>query len=222
MFCKFDASLFHLCTFSVGCFCCLVPVVLILTLFLFLIRVRDGIQWVSVSLPCTKEWDDTFDAYDLEGLMIAWGQMIKSGRQINFQSILELASNFNVTCGKWMFFTATGAKIDFLWQKIATSVINGNSPVFHSAKVSTFHEDGDGRHVVCIYNPDFRNRQQVLQLEHAIRNTGIKCMLTYKPDVYTYLGVYKKNPWGLRPTIMKSMFDIKTGNSIITSDVLEI
>lgn len=36
----------------------------------------------------------------------------------------------------------------------------------------------------------------------------MKCLLTYKPDVYTYLGIYRANRWHLCPTLYESRFQL--------------
>ena len=84
--------------------------------------------------------------------------------------------------------------------------------------------DESNSHTVCIYNEDFTNKEQVMDSERAIRSMGIKCRLQYKPDVFTELKIYdSSNPMGipeykgLRPFILLSNYDLKTGTSVIKS-----
>ena len=104
--------------------------------------------------------------------------------------------------------------MDHLWSVIAKGVVS--SQLGCSSKVSPFNPE-EPKHVVLIYNNDFTNEAEVMELENSIRNLGIKAQLSYKPDAYTYIGVYKNNQWGLRPTIYRSVFDILAGHSKISS-----
>lgn len=45
--------------------------------------------------------------------------------------------------------------------------------------------------VICVYTDDSRTGRAALEAGAAIRAAGVKCLLTYKPDVYTYLGIYR-------------------------------
>lgn len=79
-----------------------------------------------------------------------------------------------------------------------------------SAKVSPRDPSSNSRHVICVYNQNFTDEEQVVRLDSAIRAAGVKCVLYYKPDVYTYLGIYRNNRWKLCPTIYESMFDLES------------
>lgn len=59
--------------------------------------------------------------------------------------------------------------------------------------------------MICVYTDDFTDRLGVLEADSAIRAAGIKCLLTYKPDVYTYLGIYRANRWHLCPTLYEPL-----------------
>lgn len=72
-----------------------------------------------------------------------------------------------------------------------------------AAKVST-REPKKKTHVICVYTEDFTNEEQVRAVEKGLRKVGIAAEMRYKPDVYTTLGIYRKNPWGLKPTIYTS------------------
>jgi len=170
---------------------------------------KDRFAWICVR----SKFRDPYNS-DVDGLMESWEAFLSSGRPVNYTNLKELACNHQVLSGKWLFFSDSGGKVDHLWSVVAKNIVNdGKSLPCFTAKVSAYEETN--RHVVCIYNPDFTNREQLLQAEQAIRNMGLKCELMYKPDVYTYLGVYRNNPWRLSPIIMKSVFDIKTGKSVI-------
>ena len=159
---------------------------------------------------------------DIEGLLKSWEMLQKSGRSVNYESIKEIACNHHVTAGKWLFFTDSGGKVDHLWSLVASAVINntGRKIPCYSAKVSAYNDSKS--HVVCVYNEDFTNTEQVMDSERAIRKMGIKCKLQYKPDVYTELKIYgSSNPMGippypgLLPYILRSNYNLITGTSEI-------
>lgn len=154
---------------------------------------------------------------DVDGLHNSWQKHLFSNKPVTYEVIKAFAVKHHVLSGKWMLFTHRGGKVDHLWSLIASAVIK-NDIVCFSAKVSTC-KDEDNSHVICIYNEDFTNIEEVLEAEKAIRNVGIKGKLTYKPDVYTHLGIYKGNEWNIKPIIMISQFSLNSGSSEIQSFV---
>ena len=150
---------------------------------------------------------------DLPGLMESWKHLRESGEKINFSKITALAQKHRVTFGKWMVFTDEAIKAEIAWNKIATAIVEERIPSL-TAKVSQY--DGTGKHVICTYNRDYTNESQVYELERALRSIGIRTRLSYKPDVYTYLGIYVKNEWCVRPTIYASDYYAVDGTSKIT------
>lgn len=143
---------------------------------------------------------------DVSGLQESWEKLLSSGRAVTFQTVKELALNHNVLTGKWLMHLDSGFKVDHAWECIAKAILDGKISV---AKVSPREPSSDGKHVICVYNENFADEEQVMQLDAAIRATGVKCPLSYKPDVYTYLGIYRNNRWKLCPTIYESKFDLE-------------
>lgn len=173
---------------------------------------RHNVDWISVSRP--REIREDLDL-NVAGMLDAWDQLLStSGRPRNEKTVVELAKNFGVTSGKWLFFVNCGGKADHLWNIVAKGIISGQLTC-DSAKISVMDEEDD-EHAICMYNPDFTDKDQVIEAESSIRKLGIKCCMQYKPDAYTYLGIYGGNPWGMYPYILKSNFDIGKGVSIIT------
>ncbi|KAG7156456.1 UPF0696 protein C11orf68 homolog [Homarus americanus] len=173
----------------------------------------DGIGWIAI---CGRNRETESQIHDVDGLMDAWKELQHSGRPINLETISELAKQYCVTCGKWIIYAGPNAKVDSYWKKVATAIVKDQLPAI-SAKVSPLSTDKN-THVLCIYNKDFTDEEEVCHLEHAIRKIGLKCQLVYKPDAYTYMGIYRKNKWGLRPTIYKSDYELTSGQSIIKTN----
>ncbi|XP_018590262.2 UPF0696 protein C11orf68 homolog [Scleropages formosus] len=165
---------------------------------------EDGsspVGWIAVYGP-----DEFPNSGDVVGLQESWEKLLASGRLVDFQTVKELALNHNVLTGKWLMHLDTGFKVDHAWECIARATIEGK---ISAAKVSPRGRESDGQHVICVYNQTFTNEEQVIRLDSVIRATGVKCPLFYKPDVYTYLGIYRNNRWKLCPTIYESRFDLE-------------
>lgn len=119
---------------------------------------------------------------DLEGLGKIWQALNKSQKHICPEKVFELARDFRVTCGKWMFWVSYGGKADHLWSLVAKGVASGKT-LASQAKISTYEKTGyETDHVVCIYNGNFLDEEQVYESERTIRSLGIKCSLHYKPE----------------------------------------
>ncbi|XP_026876769.1 UPF0696 protein C11orf68 homolog [Electrophorus electricus] len=159
------------------------------------------VGWIAVLGP-----DHCPSTMDVSGLQENWERLLASGRPITFQTIKELALNHNVRTGKWLMHLDTGFKVDHAWECVARAVLDGK---ILQAKVSPRDPKSNVKHVICVYNHNFADEEQVMQLDAAIRAVGVKCPLTYKPDVYTYLGIYRNNRWKLCPTIYESKFDLE-------------
>ncbi|XP_051566218.1 UPF0696 protein C11orf68 homolog [Myxocyprinus asiaticus] len=160
------------------------------------------VGWIAILGPnCSDE------SGDVKGLQDSWETLLDSGRSVTFHTIKELALNHNVLDGKWLMHLDTGFKVDRAWECIAKATLDGK---ISSAKVSPRNPKSDTKHVICVYNPNFTDEEEVIRLDSEIRASGVKCVLHYKPDVYSYLGIYRNNRWKLCPTIYESMFDLES------------
>ncbi|XP_031556947.1 UPF0696 protein C11orf68 homolog [Actinia tenebrosa] len=160
--------------------------------------------WVFV--PCQHEElsDDNKDEADTNGalpLMIAeWKGLVKSLKHVTAETLKDLAVKYKYTSGKWMIF-ANSDQIDELWFTVAKAVAAGK--LGNAAKVSSKKPDGNS-HVICIYTKDFTKEDDVRRVEKGIRNAGILVGMQYKPDIYTNLGIYAKNKFGIAASVYTS------------------
>lgn len=175
---------------------------------------EDGIAWICVRGYNVAEKE--ISICNLTNLLKEWNSLKESGRQIDLQKITELAKTYALTSGKWILHVDTGVKANYFWKLIARGIVEGKLPS-NCAKISSVLPDEEN-HVVCIYNKNFTDNKEVCLLEKGIREIGLKCCLRYKPDVYTYIDIYRGNKWNLRPTIYKSVYDILTKQSKITTN----
>lgn len=159
------------------------------------------VGWIAVRGPT-----DCPSCGDVTGLQESWEKLLASGRPVSFQTVRELALNHGVLSGKWLMHLDSGFKLDNAWECVARAVLDGK---VSSAKVSTYDPKGEGKQVICAYNQNFTDESEIMRLDSIIRATGVKCPLAYKPDVYTYLGIYRNNRWKLCPTIYESKFNLE-------------
>ena len=134
-----------------------------------------------------------------------WQELQRSGKPVTKQAITDIASQHHFTWGKWLFFVNTGVAVDDVWRKVAKAVYKGTIPSV-SAKVSPV-TPGKPTHLICVYNDNFTDREEVMACEKALRGLDLQYVMHYKPDIYTDLNIYYSNPWSLRPTLYTSTYD---------------
>ncbi|XP_061191576.1 UPF0696 protein C11orf68 homolog [Saccostrea echinata] len=159
----------------------------------------QGTRWLWVRRSADVESNR---GVNLKGLKEDWEKLKRKGK-ISKEDILHLARKYNVTHGKWMVFERVGSDGDELWAKIAKGVSSGLT-LSTSAKIST--SPGD-QHVICLYNNNFLDQEEVFESERTIRSLGVKSRLIYKPDIYTHLGLYQNNKWNIRASLYISNYD---------------
>jgi len=120
-----------------------------------------------------------------------------SSENVTVEEIDRIAVAHGVLSGKWMIYTDT-RRVDHLWKKVVRLLCVDLKR--GSVKVSPKKEEGDS-HVICVYVDDYSNMEEVDWLRDALRRTaGVFWKIGFKPDAYTHLGIYAKNPWGVRPS----------------------
>ena len=60
---------------------------------------------------------------------------------------------------------------------------------------------------------DYKDTEQVMRVENLMRSAGVTTIFTYKPDIFSALGIYRNNKWGCRPTIYSSRVMVMDGKS---------
>jgi hypothetical protein len=82
--------------------------------------------------------------------------------------------------GKWLVFLSE-ASIDRYWSKVKEAL--AAKLLGEHAKVSTkAHNPHPGRHVICVYSYDYRDREDAMRIREALRDLGIKRPIRYKAD----------------------------------------
>ncbi|XP_031568578.1 nucleolin-like isoform X2 [Actinia tenebrosa] len=158
---------------------------------------RDAL-WISVS---NTHQDSPFCRDMLVKIEDEWKELQKKRgiKLFGAQLLRDLAYKYGYMSGKWMIFTSR-YEVDDLWFSVAKAVIAGS--LGNEAKVST--KKPNEEHVIFVYTKDFTDEPDVRRVERSLRNAGIRTWMSYKPDIYTSLGISAKNALGISPTIFTS------------------
>jgi hypothetical protein len=105
---------------------------------------------------------------------------------------------------------APGHQVDGLWLRITWAMELGKLPdgcVMANVSTASAATDDDSRnHVIELWNRDFHDEDCILAIERSARQLGVRLPMKYKPDIFTAVGIYRNNPWGLRPAIYTSKY----------------
>lgn len=90
--------------------------------------------------------------------------------------------------GKWCVMRPA-ATIDDAWARVVALVQAGHVV---TAKASGYHQAQrhGGSHLICVYTPDWRDRDAVFRVRELLRDAGFTEELGYKRDADTRAGVY--------------------------------
>lgn len=168
----------------------------------------EDVAWIVIdAVPCNElsrggsaEVENRVEAA-LEG----W-EMLVAKRKPSAADVDTLAKRHKILVGKWMVFPKSGAEADGAWESIVRKVAADPLPGVRSVKISAAAPNEE-RHVICMYTENYLDKKQVEEAAAALRAMLPPLSdnrLLYKPDIYTYFGIYSKNEWGLKPTIYSS------------------
>jgi hypothetical protein len=107
---------------------------------------------------------------------------------ITVKHVDQLAQRSGILVGKWLIHRID-SEIDLAWKKIAENVWHGHLGI--SAKSSTALKKSR-RYVMCVYTENYLDLLDVKRVRKKLRNLGFSEELCYKPDIYSYLGIYYK------------------------------
>src|SRR5256714_8076281 len=83
--------------------------------------------------------------------------------------------------GKWMLFPRCGQAVA-VWRSVAQA---GHVGQIWLAKISPHATRG--RHLICVYTPDFTDRADVETVVHRLDDLGlVERVVYYQPDIFTY------------------------------------
>jgi hypothetical protein len=117
-----------------------------------------------------------------------------------------LARRHDIKRGKWLAFPRSSQEADAAWRAVLLAVANCALPCTE-VKVSSVAPGTQG-HVLCVYTEDWLEAASVENTAEALRDALSPlrlrdAMLLYKPDIMTFLGIYTKNEYGIKPTVYR-------------------
>ncbi|TFK32294.1 translation initiation factor eIF 4e-like domain-containing protein [Crucibulum laeve] len=145
-------------------------------------------SWISVDRGGTQR-----PTPDVEGLKDSFQKLVQAG-SVTVPEIDRISKAHNALMGKWLIF-AEPSEIDAIWARLVRLLCLERRK--GSAKVSP--RRGEDRHVICVYVSDYTNMAEVKAMRASLRFIGITGRIGFKPDAYTYLDIYSKNCWNIRP-----------------------
>jgi len=90
--------------------------------------------------------------------------------------------------GKWMLFPRCAQAVT-AWRIVAQAGYDGQ---IWQAKISPSATRGS--HLICVYTPDFTDQADVETVAQRLDRLGlVERAVYYKPDVFTYAGVYNRS-----------------------------
>lgn len=131
---------------------------------------------------------------DIGGLKTSFNSLVTTG-SVSPEAIDDISRKHGVLSGKWLVY-ADPQDVDALWADVVRVVCLGLRR--GSLKVSP-RQEGEP-HVICVYADDYTDEGEVGIVREALRAAGVTWKIGFKPDAYTYLSIYKKNPWNIRPS----------------------
>ena len=54
-------------------------------------------------------------------------------------------------------------------------------------------DEVNNEHVICVYNEDFTDEEELMEVEASLRQAKVRSVLQYKPQIFSVLGVYRNN-----------------------------
>ncbi|TFK65947.1 DUF1917-domain-containing protein [Pluteus cervinus] len=143
---------------------------------------------------------------DVPGLQNSFDALLatQDPRALTVSALDELSKRHNVVVGKWLVFVKSH-QADRIWGSIMRYICHERK--VGQAKIAA-REDGENLngdwerddHTICVYVDNYLDLQEVKRVREGLRKVGITWRIGFKPDAYTYLGIYARNEWGLRPT----------------------
>jgi hypothetical protein len=135
----------------------------------------------------------------------AWEHLV-AARSPSQSDIDAIAQAHLLTQGKWMVFPRSATEADAAWAAVSRLAVAAG----WAAKVSTVSPGGQGGsgHVMCVYARDYLNKEGVFevaqQLKRHLPPLQDRC-IRFKPDILTYLSIYKGNEYRIKPTVYDFM-----------------
>ncbi|KAF9046344.1 translation initiation factor eIF 4e-like domain-containing protein [Panaeolus papilionaceus] len=138
------------------------------------------------------------EASNLTAMMESFKSLIESNN-VTPESVDAISREHSVLTGKWVIFVPV-SKVDELWAKVVNLVcVDGRA---QCANVRTTPRRGFKQNVICVWVENYTDERSVVELRRELLRIGVRKEILFKTDAYSYLDIYKDNPWGMRPGIV--------------------
>jgi hypothetical protein len=167
----------------------------------------EDAAWLHCSLNANLHYTSREDEQHIEEALVDWDELVEAKTPLA-DDVDSIAKKYKLMGGKWMIFPSRNES-DTVWKRLCHALIVEESlGGCTEIKISTSSKVDDDRHVLIAYTDDYSDNQDAFRVASEIckhiQSLGIKMTDTrmlYKPDIYTHLGIYAKNPYNLKPTI---------------------
>lgn len=184
------------------------------------LRREDGVGWIYILSENITNEDKghLFESYEgIVALRQEWSKINDDPSiEVTFETFKDLAVKHDCKLGKWIL-THGGLQIDDIWQNLALAFAYDKFPegtiALKVSPVDEFEPSGSNNHMIHVINRDMTDENEIILVERAIRNVSIRADLQYKPNIYTELGIYRNNRFGIRPSVYRSMKKTVGGDS---------
>ena len=120
-------------------------------------------------------------------------EVVKIGSEMEIpvkeEAIDQLVRESGLVVGKWLIYSSPKS-VNNVWKTVAAAYISNELGI--NIKVSASSQAGSGEHVICVYTRNYLDVADVERVREKLRSLGFTRRLFYKPDIYTYLQIYKK------------------------------
>uniref|UniRef100_T1J0L5 Uncharacterized protein n=1 Tax=Strigamia maritima TaxID=126957 RepID=T1J0L5_STRMM len=165
-------------------------------------RCGNAVKWISTVGPSFNCKD--YKPNDAHALKLHFEQLLETSRALlTLKTFEQLADQYEIHSGKWVLYVDDD-QVDDVWRLVANEIQNNEFGGFSTyARVSTVKIP---QHAICIYSKT-SDTNEIEGLEKAIRKIGIKRVLYYKPDIYTFCGIHGNHDCRIRPIIFTSEYN---------------
>lgn len=155
---------------------------------------RSATAWVSLNIPVYKESGKLYSQDILSSRLIEpktdVDKFLMAIDHAVIDAVIANPKNPFVLFGKWLI-GVDREEVDDVWERLACNIESGRLP--YRAKVSTarknltLRDTPKGKHLVCVYTPNYLWREDVRAARILLRKSGFHSRLYYRPDVITIL-----------------------------------
>jgi hypothetical protein len=159
-------------------------------------KVKD-VDWIRIINPKSHKSKAKHD-FDLLAAIISFSAEIENKNviildtdekklkiPITVENIDDLAKKSGILPGKWLIYVSEDKVVE-VWKNIAKATVEDKLGM--ESKIST--KINESSYVICVYTKNYLDYEDVKRVREILYEMGFVSKLSYKPDIYTYLGIY--------------------------------